>query len=719
MSYIKDFQKQINAQNYTGILQLWEEYCSGDEIDPIELKEILESIKNSKFADSFGKHVDAIIPLWEQIQDHRISCDIIRIVIDTQTSNSDKLRDITFNYLTKNYGSDPHFDLKMRLIGLQKTGPFQGSISNFELLNHINVGKFVFHTAGWGIGEIIEFSIVREQLTMEFDYAPGKKDLSFELAFKTLIPVSDDHFLAKRFGNPDSFEKEAKEDPAEAVKCLLRDLGPKTAAEIKDELCELVIPADEWTKWWQSARSKLKKDTMVEIPGDLKEPFKIRQKEVSHEERLKKALESKPDADTFIQMIYTFLKDYPETLKNIEFKKNLIGKFTEILAIKEVSKSQALQIYFLLEDLSSDIAKNHIGSIISETNPELMMKEIHILSFKKRFLIEIKNHLKNWKQIYLNLLFVVDYTPLRDFILTTLQKEKGDDELLLKLKSLIATPHNHPEMYFWYFQKIMNNDGEFPYSDNKGKVLLFESFLILLSHIENNDQYKELTKKIYLVLTQERYALVRKIFQMSSLEEVKEFLLLASKCNSLTSHDLKIFRSLAQVVHPSLESSSKTQEHEDVHHDQTIWCTQNGYHRAKTRLEEIATKETVDNAKEIEIARAHGDLRENSEFKSALERRDRLQAEMKFLSDQIGHARIITEADIPTNKVGIGTVIECVTDKGESISYTLLGPWEAEVEKNILSYQSKLAQKMKDLSIGDHFEFQNKMYTIKKIKSFL
>ena len=91
------------------------------------------------------------------------------------------------------------------------------------------------------------------------------------------------------------------------------------------------------------------------------------------------------------------------------------------------------------------------------------------------------------------------------------------------------------------------------------------------------------------------------------------------------------------------------------------------------------------------MARSHGDLRENAEFKAALERRDRLQGELKFLSEQLNRARIITRQDISTEEAGIGAVVECRNDKGQTVVYTLLGPWDADPEKNILSFQSKLA----------------------------
>ena len=152
---------------------------------------------------------------------------------------------------------------------------FQGAVSNYDLLAHVAKGKFVFHLGGWGVGEVIEVSPVREQMGIEFENVTGRKYLSFGTAFKALIPIPNEHFLARRFAFPDDLEKEAKENPAEVVKMLLKDLGDKTAGEIKDELCDLVIPEKEWTKWWQNARAKLKKDTHVEVPVSAKDSFTL------------------------------------------------------------------------------------------------------------------------------------------------------------------------------------------------------------------------------------------------------------------------------------------------------------------------------------------------------------------------------------------------------------------------------------------------------------
>jgi transcription elongation factor GreA-like protein/transcription elongation GreA/GreB family factor len=717
MGYLKDFQIKIANHDYPAFLRLWEEYCSGDQVEGEDLEHILRAVKASHFAESFGRHVERILPLWKELADPLLAHKTLKLILDLQTTNGEYLRELAYEDLKSHYGDKKDFNEKMRLIGLKTKEQFQGCISHFELLNHMEKGYFVFHTGGWGVGEIIDVSLLREELSLEFDYVSGKKEISFTNAFKTLIPIPKDHFLALRFGSPDLLEQKARENPLEVVRLLLRDLGPKTAGEIKDELCDLVIPTKEWARWWQNARAKIKKDTMIHTPKELRDPFYILTVEVSHEDRLKKVLEDKLDIQTFIQTIYAFMKDFPEVLKNESLKTFLQAKFTEILSTEELSNTEELQIHFFLQDLNGEKESPAIVELLKcFPSIEEIISQIDILSFKKRVMVDTRRQLPNWQDIFLNLLFTIDQNPLRDYLFGELMGSASEEALKTRLEDLSAHPSKNPEMFLWYFQKIITPSASLPFSDPEGRCRFFESLLILLSHVEQAPQQKELVKKIHNLISAGRYLIVRQIMQVTDIHQIQEFLLLATKCHSLTDHDVKILHSLAEVVHPSLV---KMRKKSDSSESQVIWMTQEGYQKVQTRIQEIATVETVANAREIETARAHGDLRENMEFKAAREKRDRLQTELKFLSDQLNRAQVITKESISVDEVGVGSVVEYQNGEGKTISYTILGPWEADPDQYILSFQSKLAQAMKGLAVGEKFQFQNEEYAITAIRSFL
>ncbi len=716
MSYLKDIRERLQNNDYPGFLKIWEEYCYGDQVDAEELILILQAVKNSEIAKPFGLQVERILPLWREIVDLKLAQESLELIFDLQTTNSEELAELATTYLKNRYPNDPLFLDKIRLVGLRNREFFQGCIRSFELLTHMKKGHFVFHTAGWGTGEIMDVSLVREELTLDCEYVVGLQHLSFEKAFKTLLILPNTHFYARRFGNPDLLEEEARENPGEVIRMLLQDLGPKTAAEIKEEMSDLVIPAADWNRWWQTARARVKKDTKIESPKELKEPFRLRREEVPHEVALHKALESKPSISATIQMVYTFLRDFPETLKNQEFKASLEQRLKDVYENETLTESQKLQIAFFLEDLGIAKAQGDLQTLVQEI--ELigdLVRNIEVLAFQKRAMQLIRKHRKDWKEIFLDLLFTIDANLLRDFILQELEGKA--EELSAKLGSLLIQPLSHPEVFVWYFQKTIASKSKHLFSDAAGQNRFFEGLLVLIDHLEQKPNYRDLLKKIIAMLTADRYKIVRNIMQQSSLEEVKEYLLLSTKCRALTDHDIKILHSLAEVVHPSLARLRKDKS-SSVSEDNILWTTQEGYQRTQQRIQQIATSETVQNAKEIEMARALGDLRENAEFKAALERRDRLQSELKLLSDQLASARILTPQDVPADEVGIGSIVHCKDSKGTHVRFTLLGPWDADPEMHILSFQSKLAQAMKGRAIGEKFEFQGDVFTITDINSY-
>lgn len=710
MTYLKDFILKIEKNDKHELLKLWEEYCYLEDPDPDELIQILQKIKKSKISSFLGNYVNRSLFLLNQIKDIEKKELILKLIIDVQCTNSEELANLAFNFLKEKYESDKYFAEKLRLVGLRPVKNFQGAISRFELLNHLEKGNFVFHTGGWGVGEILDVSILREEVVLEFEYVLGKKYFTFKKALNTLISLPKDHFLSMRFGNPDFLEEEAKKDPVKIIKHLLKDLGPKTSDEIKEEICQLIIPEDEWTKWWQSARTKIKKSTKIETPKTLKDHFVLREKEVSHEEALYFSLEKKPSVAKTILLVYSFLKDFPESLKNEKFKTNLESKLKNLFSCQEITEAQKLQLLFILESVVDSEQYSIIYKDIIKNREYFadIIEEIEILAYKKKVLFLIKELKENWIDIFLEKLFTIKQNVLKEYIFLEVEKYKKE-ALQKEIEKLIKFPTSFPSAFVWYFQKVLKDKN----IEDKDKNIFFEKFMILLDHLYEKEDHKDLMKKMVALLLKNKYLLVREFMKKASKEEVKEFLLLSTKCKALSDHDIKIIHSLGEVAYSSLKDLKKEKEIEDF-----IWTTKEGFEKIKKKLEHLTTYETIENAKEIKEARALGDLRENAEYKAALEKRARLQAEIKLISDQLNKARILTKEDVFKDKISPGSIIVCEDEKNNKSTFTILGPWDSDPEKKIFSFQSKLAKSMIGLKIGDKFSFQEKEFTVKKILNY-
>ncbi len=714
MGYLNEFKTQIANRDFQKFLELWEEYCTCDSAEYEELNAVLNTIKESDFAKSFGPHVESILTQWETLNDPEESYAILRLLIDLQTSNSEKLSALALKAIENRYKDIEHFNEKVRLVGLRTKENFQSALRNFDLLVHSQKGSFVFHPGGWGTGEIMDLSPVRELFTIEFENVSGLKQVTFTNAFKSLIPLPKEHFLARRFANPDKLEKEAKDNPIEVVKCLLRDLGPKTGSEIKDELCELVIPEGEWQKWWQSTRAKLKKDTEIESPENAKDPFILRKEAVGHDEQFLESLGKKKKPQDMLLSCYNFIRDHSSQIKKPTVFEPLKKTLEDLLKGCGSNTAFRLETLFCLETIEPGAKEKEIESLLrSEKELQTLINNIEIAAYKKQSLSLIKKHREDWAQIFIDLLPKLSLGLVREYILKELLQEKKTTLLEELIRHVLAHPALEPEFFFWYFQKVIDKEPGIPFTTDQDRYHFAESCLVLLHSIENQQESKDLIKKIYMLFTSKRYALVRALFDNSPLPFAKEFLLLASKCHSFTSTDMKCLYSLAGVVHSSLKSLEKSTRVDP----NTFWATEEGYLKTQETIKHIATKEVVENSREVEAARALGDLRENSEYKAAVEKRARLQGQLKALSEQISKARIITPADTSTDEAGIGSIVEVIDSKGQATKYTILGPWETDAERNVLSSQSKFAQALIGLHVDDRFSFKDEEYTIKSLKT--
>jgi len=99
--------------------------------------------------------------------------------------------------------------------------------------------------------------------------------------------------------------------------------------------------------------------------------------------------------------------------------------------------------------------------------------------------------------------------------------------------------------------------------------------------------------------------------------------------------------------------------------------------------EELTNLERVERhvvVKAIEIAREHGDLKENAEYHAAKERQGMIEGRIRDLKDKLGRAEVIDCAQVDCARAVFGTVVELLDmDTDEEVSYQLLGSEEADV----------------------------------------
>ena len=127
--------------------------------------------------------------------------------------------------------------------------------------------------------------------------------------------------------------------------------------------------------------------------------------------------------------------------------------------------------------------------------------------------------------------------------------------------------------------------------------------------------------------------------------------------------------------------------------------------RLRKELDTLKRELTVDLPKELERARAHGDLSENAEWAMAKQRQEFLRARVSNLEARIAELRMINLDSIPRDTVGLGSRVELEDlDEGGQIAYEIVVPEEVNGSLNRISLSSPLGRALLGKAGDDDIE---------------
>jgi transcription elongation factor GreA len=124
--------------------------------------------------------------------------------------------------------------------------------------------------------------------------------------------------------------------------------------------------------------------------------------------------------------------------------------------------------------------------------------------------------------------------------------------------------------------------------------------------------------------------------------------------------------------------------------------------KRRAEHEELVKVKIPENSKEIAIARSYGDLSENFEFKAAKQMQSVLMRRKAELEQMLHNARGTSFENPDTSRVSIGTVVTLRNDETKTEeTYTILGAWDGDPDRHIISYQTAIGQALLGHEIGE------------------
>jgi len=134
--------------------------------------------------------------------------------------------------------------------------------------------------------------------------------------------------------------------------------------------------------------------------------------------------------------------------------------------------------------------------------------------------------------------------------------------------------------------------------------------------------------------------------------------------------------------------------------------TTTGYQQLEAELKRLKSEERPAIIEAISTAREHGDLSENAEYHSAREKQSFIEGRIADLEDKMARAEIIDPKKVAGDTVKFSATIHVVDeDTEEELTYQIVGEYEADIDKNLLSLSAPLSRALIGKSVGDSVEF--------------
>ncbi len=264
------------------------------------------------------------------------------------------------------------------------------------------------------------------------------------------------------------------------------------------------------------------------------------------------------------------------------------------------------------------------------------------------------------------------------------------------LEGVLTGYRQYPDAFLW----LVEHTDRLGVTGPKGVV-------VRLLDLLESPAHRGYWTKLRNAMTARDYALVRAALDTMDRAEAERLMNRSRAVAALEGYRADEIAALVTAKFPDLEKDRV---------DSFIYSTPAGIERAREELHRLTEVDLPASAEEIARARAHGDLSENYEYKAAKEKQARLMARMNRLRDELALARPIQPGDIDTGEVSIGCRVTLEDPTGAEVVYSILGPWDSDHERGIISYLSPFARLLMGRKPGERVEMEGRPCTIRAIE---
>jgi transcription elongation GreA/GreB family factor len=592
-----------------------------------------------------------------------------------------------------------------------------------ERLSQLAPGNFCIHKS-FGAGKVVDWDLPAKKIVIDFEKSTGQT-MELQFAFQKTEFIPADDFRAKKIEQIEELRTLSKSDPINLVVHLLRSHGGNmTGDALEKELCGTVIPEPGFKKWWDATKKALRESRLALVPQKRTEPIVLRTGDRSPAEALVADFEAARDIKGMIRALEAIAADIGAFENDAEALKRLLGDIDEgAKKAARVQLGQALQLVAARDEvigsskaLELDPAAVRLSDLLLSADPAKLADEAGALpSGRQRAVYEAfpDAFADVWVE---KIVRVFDRVGARGVTeIARILLERGElPALVTHLRSAIARRDLGSDALIWVCRERKGPSAEV-FSADVGA-----SILNLLENDHLSDGPRK-TSRLQSLLGDDKN-LLTDLVDIMDVNEARNFARRLLDCPVFA--DLEKKSLMARIIKARPETAELVNGSNAKRPEEALLVSWDSLERKKAELDELIRVRIPQNTKDISIARSYGDLRENFEYKSAKDLQKYLMHRKSELEREIHRARGTDFKGSNADKVNIGTIVTLTDASGADVEMTVLGAWDSDPEKKLVSYLSEVGKALVGRQAGETVQVRDETtevmqtLTIKAIRPF-
>ncbi len=687
--------------------------------DPSDVEGLLEAIYALETQGHLGKaatYINMLLPCYLEDPTKDDAALLCLHHLSTVSARDRGLRENFLKVLRRKYADNEGLETLIEHSGILTDMQVADCAEKLESYLRFKPGSYVEHPAGWGVGTVASVDTLEGTVTIDFFELKGH-ELGLDMARSITKHLEPTSYKAMKYDRIEDLQTMAKEDPVALVKCVVTSRERKTTVrDLRERLTEGIIPTKDWSKWWAKTRTKAKRDANVKMTTGNNPTVEVTIAEQNFEDQTLinlAGLKTLPRKIKYVRELFIELTEHPETRPALMVAAGVLAK--SAAEERDQYPGAAISLALMLEKIAA-MEENYeipddllLDNILADPFSFLdNLATVPINADRKEVLARIKeNFPEEWPEAFEKALYLGE-SDVCEFCTKELLATDAFDRTGRAIEDFVTKFRDLRGSFMWYVKLRLKKKvhKELPMPTLKSlleKVFLLHShctskFLLCDDKDVRKEPFRKECKDIEKLLLAKKSQLMRDTLDEGTIQEASGFYNMIRGSRSLPD-DVKdslvatLLRARPEVAKRRAEAEERKLDSIGAIDENIIYVTAEGYARYEEEYNLVVNDEIPKNAAEITRAASFGDLSENAEWTAALEKQSALTARAEEMKTAMDMARIIDVESISSETVSVGCIVTITNlDTAITEEYTLLGPWDADMEKRIISYKAPLGR---------------------------